>query len=205
MLVPPKQKTRERDGPTRVGNSENKEMLPGGESPPAGRSCTVSEETGRCETLDDEGRSRKKYRHSGPFAQEREADPQPGETRVRFEFARRAHQRKITPKLGINLVARGCQGERGDSGEKSCDGWRAMDIGDQISERSDQRPADQKRQEFTAEVTEGRRGRGEEGPKSTARNGCTTKGKRNSGKGPTFKRREWGTRGKFKGKPKMEA
>src|SRR6202008_263297 len=122
MPVPQKQKTRERDEPTRVGSSENKEMLPGGESSPAGRSRTGSEETERCEKLDDEGLSRKKCRHSGPFAQEREADPQPGETRVRFEFARRAHQRKIAPKLGINLVARGCQEERGDFGEKSCDG-----------------------------------------------------------------------------------
>jgi hypothetical protein len=45
--------------------------------------------------------------------------PHPRATRVRFEFARRAHQREITPKVGINLAERSCQGESDDWGEKS--------------------------------------------------------------------------------------
>jgi hypothetical protein len=48
---------------------------------------------------DEERRSRRNYRLS-------ELDHQPRETRVRFEFARRAHQRESTPKLGINRVLR---------------------------------------------------------------------------------------------------
>jgi hypothetical protein len=114
-------KNRERDGPTRVGSSKNDERLPGGESSPTGP-------TGRAGTAlelaepDDEGRCRENYRRSGPlaFAQEkREAAPQPGGTRVRFEFARRAHQRKFTPRLGINRATMDCQEERGVLGEKS--------------------------------------------------------------------------------------
>jgi hypothetical protein len=50
---------------------------------------------------DDKRRGRGKYRLS-----KREADHHPGETRVRFEFARGAHQRESTPKLGINRVHR---------------------------------------------------------------------------------------------------
>jgi hypothetical protein len=38
---------------------------------------------------------------------------------VRFEFARRAHQRKITPRLGINLAGKDCQGERDDGKKKN--------------------------------------------------------------------------------------
>jgi hypothetical protein len=45
--------------------------------------------------------------------------PHPRTTRVRFEFARRAHQREITPKVGINLAERSCQGESAYWGEKS--------------------------------------------------------------------------------------
>ena len=48
----------------------------------------------------------------------RETGPQSKATRVRFEFVRRAHQRKITPKLRINLGLRGCQEERDDWGTK---------------------------------------------------------------------------------------
>jgi len=48
----------------------------------------------------------------------RETGPQPKATRVRFEFVRRAHQRKITPKLRINLALRSCQEERDDLGKK---------------------------------------------------------------------------------------
>jgi hypothetical protein len=50
---------------------------------------------------DDKRRGRGKYRLN-----KREADHHPGETRVRFEFARGAHQRESTPKLGINRVYR---------------------------------------------------------------------------------------------------
>jgi hypothetical protein len=48
---------------------------------------------------DEERRSRRNYRLS-------ELDHHPKKTRVRFEFARRAHQRESTPKLGINRVLR---------------------------------------------------------------------------------------------------
>ena len=102
-----KQKTREREGPARVGDFENKETLPGNESSPACESESALHQTGPEAQPDDEGRSRRKYRPS-----DREADPQSGATRVRFEFARRAHQRENTPRLGINRAARGCQEER---------------------------------------------------------------------------------------------
>ena len=103
------QKTRGRDGPTRVVSFENGETLPWNESSPTGRAKTAVELAERHKPPDDEERCRKKDRPSGPIAyvrDKRERTPQPGGTRVRFKFARRAHQRKITPKLGINRVLR---------------------------------------------------------------------------------------------------
>jgi len=117
-----KQKTRERGEPARVGDSENGVPLTGGESSPARPWRTAPLEAGPHEQPDDEGGNRKMHRPSGPFANaqgKRKAEPQPGKTRVRFEFARRAHQREITPKLGINRVARDCQGERAMRREKN--------------------------------------------------------------------------------------
>ena len=53
---------------------------------------------------------------SGPRARTgvRLREPLSGATGVRFEFARRAHQREITPNLGINLAKSGSQEERGE-------------------------------------------------------------------------------------------
>jgi len=78
----------------------------------------------------DESRSREN-RPSAPLSQcargkpitrnvqgKRRAEPQPERTRVRFEFARHAHQREITPKLGINLAKRGSQEESGEIEKK---------------------------------------------------------------------------------------
>jgi len=121
-----KQKTRERWGPTRVGKSENEEMLPGDESSDGQKSGTPSLEGGAEVWPDDERRRQTKDRLSGPFACaqcKRGAELHPGEPRVRFEFARRAHQRKFTPRLGINLGARSCQEERSENVE-NCAGYR---------------------------------------------------------------------------------
>jgi len=115
------QKTRERNGPTRVGDFENGEMLPGGESSPVGRAETAVVLAEPDKQRDDEGRCRKNYRGSDPIAQapeKREAVPQPGGTRVRIGFARRAHQGKFTPWLEINLATRDCQEKNDDFGGK---------------------------------------------------------------------------------------
>jgi hypothetical protein len=66
----------------------------------------------------------RRHRPSGPFATATQDKrmavvPHPRATRVRFEFARRAHQREITPNVGINLAERSCQGESDYWGEKS--------------------------------------------------------------------------------------
>jgi hypothetical protein len=70
---------------------------------------------------DDEGRSREN-RPSVPLAKsargKRRAEPHPEKTRVRFEFARHAHQREITPKLGINPAKRRSQEESGEMEKK---------------------------------------------------------------------------------------
>lgn len=57
---------------------------------------------------DEETRSRKNR------PSDRLAEPQTQATRVRFNFARHAHQREITPKLGINPAERRSQEERGE-------------------------------------------------------------------------------------------
>ena len=63
---------------------------------------------------------------------ERETGPQPGAARVRFEFAGRAHQRKITPELRINLALQTCQEESDDFGKKVWKKWRVTDCGSAI-------------------------------------------------------------------------
>jgi hypothetical protein len=127
-------KTRERDGPTRVGGCENGETLPGGESSPVGRAGPAVLLAEPDEQPDDEGRCRKNYRRNGPFAYargKRERIPQPGGTRVRIGFARRAHQRKFTPRLGINLAVRDCQEKNDDFEEKVKESYRRPAIRDQ--------------------------------------------------------------------------
>ena len=62
---------------------------------------------------DEERKSRDKNRTS-----DRLREPPTGGTRVRFEFARRAHQRKITPNLGINPAKRRSQEESDGFHEK---------------------------------------------------------------------------------------
>lgn len=95
-------------------------MLPGSESS-GGQNSEAPTLEGDAEIWPDEGRqSRRNYRRS-----DRKAEPQPRETRVRFKFARRAHQRKFTPKLGINLAVSSCQEERGKDGEKVAKGGKS--------------------------------------------------------------------------------
>jgi len=102
-----------------VSKSENEEMLPGSESS-GGQNSEAPTLEGDAEIWpDEERRSRRNYRQS-----DRKAEPQPWETRVRFKFARRAHQRKFTPKLGINLAVRSCQEERGENEEKVATGGK---------------------------------------------------------------------------------
>jgi len=110
-----------RAGETGAGEqSENEEMLPGSESS-SGQNSEAPTLEGDAEIWPDEGRqSRRNYRGS-----DRKAEPQPRETRVRFKFARRAHQRKFTPKLGINLAVSSCQEERGKDGEKVAKGGKS--------------------------------------------------------------------------------
>ena len=109
---------------------KNDERLPGGESSPTGptgRAGTPLELAEPHEEPDDESRCQENSRRSGPFAlaqDMREAAPQPGGTRVRFEFATRAHQRKFTPRVGINRATMDCQEERGVLGEKSAGSLR---------------------------------------------------------------------------------
>ena len=90
--------------PARVTCSKIKHSLPGSHSSTGKRS--EYSHLGNCSATcpDDQRRSRCYHRHS-----ERQPDPHPGETRVRFEFAWRAHQRKCTPSLGINLAPTSCQ------------------------------------------------------------------------------------------------
>jgi hypothetical protein len=112
-----KQKTRDREKPARVGDSNNSVPLAGGESSHGRSTLSAGPEAGQRAS----GGNRR-HRPSGPFASATQdkraaAVPHPRATRVRFEFARRAHQREITPKVGINLAERSCQGES-DDGEK---------------------------------------------------------------------------------------
>jgi len=88
-------------------------MLPGSESS-GGQNLEPSPlEDGAKVWPGEKRQSRRKDRLS-----DRLADHQPLGTRVRFEFAGRAHQRKFAPTLGINLDAWECQEERGGFVEK---------------------------------------------------------------------------------------
>ena len=117
----PKQNPR-RARPARVGDSRNDLPLAGGESP-HGDSKRVSAlsagpTTGQTPSRGD----RTQPPPGGPFASLRDkrvAAPDPCPTRVRFEFAGRAHQREVTPNVGINLAARSCQEESDLRGKKS--------------------------------------------------------------------------------------
>jgi len=112
--VATKEKARGRDGPARAGKSENDTALAGRESSRARPSRTAPWVSGLRERPNHQSRSRKVHRPSGQVA-----GPQPKAARVRFEFARRAHQREITPRVGINLARMHCQEERGDWEKKS--------------------------------------------------------------------------------------
>jgi hypothetical protein len=114
-----KQKTRDREKPARVGDSNNGVPLAGGESSHGRSTLSAGPKAGQRAS----GGNRR-HRPSGPFASATQDKrvavvPHPRATRVRFEFARRAHQREITPKVGINLAERSCQGESDDWREKS--------------------------------------------------------------------------------------
>jgi hypothetical protein len=122
--------------PTRVDRSEDEEMLPGSDTS-GGQDAVASPLEDDAEGWPyEQRRSRGKNRPSDslacargkPFSTQgkpfgaqgrREADHHPGATRVRFEFARRAHQKKCTPRVGINRAERKCQGESGEEVEKS--------------------------------------------------------------------------------------
>jgi len=114
-------KTPRRAKPARVGDCKGVLPLAGGESPHGG-SERVSTKSARPKAGQAPiGVNRKQPLPSGPFASardERMAAPHPSRTRVRFEFARRAHQREITPNVGINLAARSCQEESDDRSKK---------------------------------------------------------------------------------------
>ena len=95
-----------------------KKMLPGGAFSNGEKSGMPPLE-GRAQLWpDEERRGRREYRLS-----RREADQHPGETRVRFEFARGAHQRESTPKLGINRVHRYVK-EKEAKRDENCVEWR---------------------------------------------------------------------------------
>jgi len=122
MLNRPAQNKKPATGKTGAGRRFQSVLpLAGGESPHGG-SKRVSTKSARPKAGQAPiGDNRKQPLPSGPFASARDkrvAAPHPSRTRVRFEFARRAHQRKITPKLGINLAKRRSQGERGEFEKK---------------------------------------------------------------------------------------
>ena len=118
----PVQNKKPATGKTGAGRRfQNDLPLAGGESPHGG-SERVSTKSARPKAGQAPiGVNRKQPLPSGPFASardERMAAPHPSRTRVRFEFARRAHQREITPNVGINLAARSCQEESDDGSKK---------------------------------------------------------------------------------------
>lgn len=107
-------------------------MLPGDESSGGQKSGTPPLDGGAEVWPNDERRRQAKDRLSDPFAcakNKRGAELHPGEPRVRFKFARRAHQRKFTPRLEINRGARSCQEERGENGENCADTRTEMGFG----------------------------------------------------------------------------
>jgi len=127
MLNRPAQNKNPATGKTGAGRRFQSVLpLAGGESPHGG-SKRVSTKSARPKADQAPiGDNRKQPLPSGPFASARDkrvAAPHPSRTRVRFEFARRAHQREITPNVGINLAARSCQ-EESDDGSKKMKGFR---------------------------------------------------------------------------------
>jgi len=117
----PAQNKKPATGKTGAGRRfQNDLPLAGGESPQGGSKRTLSTKptAGQAPGSGD----RKQPLPSGAFASARDkrvAAPHPDRTRVRFEFARRAHQREITPKVGINLATRSCQEESNHRSKKN--------------------------------------------------------------------------------------
>ena len=114
-------KTPRRAKPARVGDSKSVLPLAGGEFPRGESKRLPTLSAGPKAGQPPTGGKRKQPLASGPFASARDkrvAAPHPRRTRVRFEFARGAHQRQITPNVGINLAARSCQEESDDASKK---------------------------------------------------------------------------------------